>query len=316
MPDEPIYEKDAEAADQIAVDNKRELDACDEILAEILERANPWQGRSINATGNLRPTADEIIAMEFSRTLTSYRASIKLARTGYAEQAAMLNRSLFEGMLVAHWVHINEDLAVANFRRAGLLNDYLWVERLGNTGWFEDGDVPVEAIEVDEEELQAMKADFGRYGEKLWTGHNSIRELLPEVEDLWQNEIAKRELHNYLRIANTDNNQILHSTVSGLSRLISRQEDDGLRLWLGASNRHVPQALYGAYWNFANLVTLIFDRFELPNRDAFDKAFERRQFDFHRFTKADVKDVKRNDPCPCGRGKKFKKCHLDQIQGR
>lgn len=138
-------------------------------------------------------------------------------------------------------------------------------------------------------------------------------ELLPEVEGLWQNDSAKQELQNYLRIANTDNNQILHSTVSGLSRSISRQEDDGLRLWMGASGRHVPQALYGAYWNFSNLVTLIFDRFELPDRGAFDKAFERRQFDFHQFTKADVKDVKRNDPCPCGSGKKFKKCHLDEI---
>jgi hypothetical protein len=86
-----------------------------------------------------------------------------------------------------------------------------------------------------------------------------------------------------------------------------------VQLSLGPSYRQISRALYGAYWNFANLVTLIFDRFNLPDREEWDQNFESRQFDFHRFTKAEVEGVGRNDPCPCGCGKKYKKCHEEQV---
>ncbi|MBS1889402.1 MAG: SEC-C domain-containing protein [Actinobacteria bacterium] len=305
--------KDAEVAETIARTHKRELAACDQILGETLGHISPWKGRDISVAGPSRRSPDEIILMELVRTLASYGASVQLTRTGYAEQASMLNRSLFEGMLVAHWVHANGAEAEEQFRRAGRLNDYLWVERLENTGWFEEDDVPIEAIEVEQQELAALKLDFGKYGERLWTGHRSIRYLVADVEDMWDDPMAKQELHNYLRVAHHDNNQILHSTVSGLNRLKGPDEEDGIRLALGPSLRHVPQSLLGAYWNFAQLVTLIFDRFQLPDRSSFDLAMERREFDFYRFTAAEVEGVGRNDPCPCGSGEKFKRCHEEQV---
>jgi hypothetical protein len=32
--------------------------------------------------------------------------------------------------------------------------------------------------------------------------------------------------------------------------------------------------------------------------------------------RVDFSDARRNDPCPCGSGKKFKSCHYDQESSR
>jgi hypothetical protein len=307
---------DENARGVIASEHKRELAACDEILNETFSRVDPWSGRDLKVNRPTHRSADEIVVLELSRGLRSYQASVDLSRRGYGDQAAMVNRSLFEGMAIAHWVHVNEVAAERKFRRAALLNDHLWIERLENTGWFEDAEIPVTAQELSDEEVESLKKEFGDYAQRLWTGHKSLRELIPDIEDQWKNETARRELINYLRVAHHDNNQILHSTVSALSRAVSHNRPDEIGFWTGPSMHHIQQSLYGAYWNFTNLASLIFDRFDLADRAGWDEVVQRCQFDFHRFTKADVKDVKRNDPCPCGSGKKFKNCHEDQVRSR
>ena len=52
------------------------------------------------------PTCSLILAF-LMRGLTTFEAMVELARHGYGEQIAMLNRSLFEQMIDAHWIARN-----------------------------------------------------------------------------------------------------------------------------------------------------------------------------------------------------------------
>lgn len=306
--------RDNDVRDQIEKRHKLELRACDEILDAYRARVSPWSGRPIHVDpSDERVAAEEIIALELSRSSKSYEASIALARLGFGEQAAMINRAMFEGMAVAHWVHANESEAVDRFVRAAKLHDHLHVERFRNAGWI-DEDEAATLEPMDPAELQALKSDFGNYGEWMWTGHKNLRELLGQIEDQWETEQARKHLWTFYNIAHHDNTQLLHSTVSGTARALVRRERDGLRMWNGPSSSSIDKALFGAYWIFINMFSLAADRFDLGEREALDTMMKRQQYDFLEFTAADTADVGRNDPCPCGSGKKFKKCHEEQAK--
>lgn len=125
------YRSESEIEQSIGGDFGRELAACDELRDAYLERCEPWSGRSGDGD------ADRIFLLEIGRSTKTYRGSVELARLGYGEQTAMLNRVLFESMAVARWINENEDIAVERFPRALKFEDYLMVERIQNTGWLE-----------------------------------------------------------------------------------------------------------------------------------------------------------------------------------
>jgi SEC-C motif-containing protein/uncharacterized protein DUF5677 len=299
---------------QIKERYRAELAACDFLLEVYESRASPWSGRPVEARDHEQMSPDEIIVMELSRSRKSYEASIDLAQRGFGEQAAMINRSLFEGMAVAHWVHSHESEAMDRFNRAARLHDHLYVERIRNAGWLDEEEVARAAVKpLDDDDLKALNNDFGRYGEFMWTGHSNMRNLISEIEDQWESERAKKELWTFFKIAHHDNNQLLHSTVSGMARSLVHRDREGIRVWNGPATTSIDKALFGAYFAFLNLLTLGFDRFELKGREELDEMVKEHQFVFVRLTDADKVGVQRNDPCPCGSGKKFKKCHEDRA---
>jgi hypothetical protein len=288
--------------DRIKKRHSGELAACEFLLEGYESRTSPWSGRPVEAKDTERLSPDEIIVMELSRSRKSYEASFDLARRGFGEQAAMINRSLFEGMAVAHWVHSHESEAMDRFNRAARLHDHLYVERVRNAGWLDEDEAALKPLDSDD--LKALKKDFGKYGEFMWTGHDSMRDLIPDIEDQWGSGKARKQLWDYFKIAHYDNNQLLHSTVSGMAGSLVHRDRDGIRVWNGPSSTSVDKALFGAYFAFLNLLTLGIDRFELTGREELDERVKEHQYVFMRLTKADTVGVQRNDPCPCGSGKK------------
>lgn len=294
------YRGESEIEQSLARDFKRELAACDELRDAYMARCEPWSGRS--GDGN----ADRIFLLEIGRSTKTYRGSVALARIGYGEQAAMLNRVLFESMAVARWINENEDIAVERFPRALKLEDYLMVERIKSTGWLE----PAERIDIDldEEELVELRQDFGTYNERLWTGHDNIRSLLDDIrgqfdEDEWT------MIQNYVRTGHQENNQLLHSTVGGLRQAYVDLQDGGYGIWTGPSDAMIGRVLFSAHMIYRQAVALLAERFELADGDDLDELFERTGRAFIRLPDDDLKDVGRNDPCPCESGKKLKHCH-------
>jgi len=275
---------------------------------------DPWSGREIKTGRDAdQLSADELVVVELGRSTKTYRASVALAREGFGEQAAMLNRSLFEGTAVAHWVHANPDEAAESFHDAALYDRHLLSELVERIGWTDEVDAKaLEAAKLTEEDAARLKVRFGRHGDRLWTGHDNLWKLVSAIEDQWPVE-GRRQLWEFVEVAHRDNNKLLHSTTAGLARSVWANESSSLELMVGPSTTNIERALFGAYWIYLQTVTLVWDRFELPGRNEFDQLQIDQQRRFHRFTKSDIKGIGRNDPCPCGSEKKFKACHWDQV---
>jgi hypothetical protein len=297
---------------EIAAEFVHELGACADLESFAVSSLDPWSGRAIQKSAiDDPPGADEIIALLFSRATKTYKAILVLARKGYGDQAAMLNRSLFEGMAVAHWVTANREVAAERFVRGWRFDRYLVARVIDETGWLEEG-ASAPRADISEAELKGMERDFGRYGQNLWTGHRSLRDLVGEIESQWGDKSQRQLLRNFLRVVNRDNNQLLHSTVSGLTEAASGMANHGLYLAVGPSKARIERALFAAYWTYAQTLGVLIDHFSVPVRPEFEEMLAQQEIEFRRLTAAEVRGVGRNDECPCESGRKFKHCH----QGR
>src|SRR5688500_5735965 len=102
---------DAEVRRRIKETYASELQACRRLLEFATRELHAWSGRP------LKRGADRIIIAEAARATKTFAGVIRLCELGFGEQASMLNRSLFEGMAVAHWVAEHRREAVGLFVR-------------------------------------------------------------------------------------------------------------------------------------------------------------------------------------------------------
>src|SRR5687767_2424023 len=102
---------DEEIRELIAEHYGDEIAACRELLEFGISELQQWSGRPV------KRGADRVIVFEASRATKTFDAIIRLCELGFGEQAVMLTRSLFEGMVVAHWVPDNRREAVTLFTR-------------------------------------------------------------------------------------------------------------------------------------------------------------------------------------------------------
>jgi hypothetical protein len=106
---------------------------------------------------------------EAFRATKTFQVIIRVCALGFGEHALMLNRSLFEGMAVAHWVPENRREAVGLFTRYARYSDLLWRETFTELGWLEEADLPP-ARSVGPKKRKEFKKLFGKYGERDGSG--------------------------------------------------------------------------------------------------------------------------------------------------
>jgi len=155
----------------------RYIDAYEQLLAlavEMLEPDDGWHGRPIDGD---RP-ADSLIALEAARGLKTYRAALHLCLGGFGQQAAMLDRSLFEGTVVVHWVRANPELAAERWDQHSRHNRAMWYQRFTEAG------IPVPEIRdlPSEDERKALNKLFGGWGTTLWPGL-PMHKLVHSIEE-------------------------------------------------------------------------------------------------------------------------------------
>ena len=84
--------------------------------------------------------------------------------------------------------------------------------------------------------------------------------------------------------------------------------DGELGLTVGPREDMVDRALFGAFWILDSTVGLLLDRFGIDlDEETRADIFSAR--DFISLSEEQIRDTGRNDPCPCGSGIKFKRCH-------
>ncbi len=134
-----------------------------------------------------------------------------------------------------------------------------------------------------------------------------LHELVKAVEDEWsQPEI----LHGFFAIAHAANNETQHTSARSLLSGIVEETHTNFRLDSGPSLYGVEQALHGALWSFGHLLRAVGTYFEVEGYEDVESTRMRCEAAFLPLDALNVEqNPGRNDPCPCGSGKKFKKCH-------
>jgi hypothetical protein len=167
-------------------------------------------------------------------------------------------------------------------------------------------DEPLDEI-PDEKEQAGLDKLFGRWGDRLWCGL-SLRDLVKAIENEWAAEHNRVELWEFFVVVHADNNETLHTSAISLASGVISDSATDFEVDAGPSLHQVEQALFGSLWSYTHLLSVAADHFAIEGRDRLDTAFasSRAAFDS---VDPQARETGRNDPCPCGSGKKFKRCH-------
>ena len=191
-----------------------------------------------------KDAAGRLIFRTYVRSSKTYQGSFLLAGRGYGVQAGMLNRSLFEDMLVAHWIKRNPDEAPEKYERHRRHSVEQMREAMAKYGSeSEMAHLPA----LSEEEREAHAKEFGFRG---WTGL-TLYELAKAVEEEWpEGKLDRGLLWWVFDIAHRFNNLLLHHSAMGLGLAAEDDASDGtIRYDVGPSTAHVHGALFAAFFS-------------------------------------------------------------------
>jgi SEC-C motif/Family of unknown function (DUF5677) len=292
-----------EALNAIGRQHGKQVAACEALRDLLLSMVRPWRGRLLDPA---RPE-DALLAALLARSAKTFWAVIELARVGFGEQGMMLNRSLFEDMVDAHWITLDPELAKSRYVQHHDHGQMIMFEALAKHPTLYD---PADIPSSDPERRKGLDGLFGTYGHKSWTGI-PLHTRVEMVEHLWIDEREREHLRFFGRIVQRMNNQQLHTSADALNRTVRNRSDAEVAFQLGPSDAFVEQALFGAFWTFLYILRLILDHFDFDPtlRERLDAHFNEGTATFRSLTAEELQGVGRNDPCPCGSGKKYKHCH-------
>ncbi len=249
---------------QLAERYAEQLEACDGLRQFALDIRTPWGGRPLD--DDMKHEA--ILVVISSRSLNTFWSAVELARIGFGQQAAMLNRSLFEDMIDAHWVTVEPDLAAQRLEEHHLHGRMLLADTVREDRLLPESDIPT----FDAERRIALDKQFGAYGERSWTGL-SLHQRGEAVKHLWGDEQGQEGLRFYCRIVHRENNQLLHVSAFSISSEVRARTSDALTLSLGPSEAHVGKALLSAFWTFGQTISLILDTFEFQLDEPWQEVY-------------------------------------------
>jgi SEC-C motif len=142
-----------------------------------------------------------------------------------------------------------------------------------------------------------------------WTG-KTIPKLIAAIADSLE-PIEREKLWRMHDLSYRLNNLLLHHSPHALAATVVDHVPDAQGpgvtvLSRRPSERYVRDSLQSAYYSLSRLGRLVM-------RPGHERELEEQiATDEHLFVRlpADVlRDTRRNDPCPCGSGRKFKQCH-------
>lgn len=273
-------------------------DLLDEIESAGEWKMSPW-------------TVPYVVFGTFARGTKTYRAALLLADRGYGEQAGMLNRSLFEYAVVAWWLllqHDEEEVMErirAHREHARVLYDRhsVWHPELALDDEQDHG-----SATSDKKRAAELDKLFGYHGHKHWTGL-TLADLVRQVEEGWDEPYGSL-LWKFLRFVNTWNNWMLHHSAMGVIQGVEWADlNESLVLKVDPGPEWRQAALFASYWSYGMLVLGALRCGSNHRRPAMREFLDKRGRDFRELTQKERRGVGRNDPCPCGSGQKFKRCH-------
>lgn len=228
---------------------------CEKYLRWVAENAELWTAdRPLGA-------ADLLLLTFFARSTRTYEAATRwLAERGFGEQALMLNRSLYEDMLDAHWISLNPDLAVQRMQEHDVLSRLLRARTQREfASWFDGAEPP--AIDMSEEDERRLLRLF-KGGTASWTGIGS-KAKLEAILACWETEQDREHVRFMHAWVVKLMNEVLHPSAFSIARMGAPSFGEGERIqWrFGSTPEWLPQAMHFAFWTYSQMVGLVLERF-------------------------------------------------------
>jgi hypothetical protein len=214
---------------------------------------------------------EQILAGTAARASETFWAICQLTRENATVQAAMLCRSLFEDMVVMHWLVLHDDDPEFLVKR---YLDHLDAMRLLEAETHKRHGRPDLAQDVSDltGREDKLRATYGQHAQRDWWGVRrdgskaGLPEIVMELEDADRfyprMKGEKPILREMFEKAQKWNNQLLHHTAAGMP--IRLNPGDELKP-SAIPAPSTPTVLVQAYWVYAQLVLLLLD--VVPNQD-------------------------------------------------
>jgi len=250
---------------------------------------------------------DNVFVGTFAKGTKTFRAVVLLCDRGYGQQAAMLNRSLFEHAVVAWWLLLcveDEEEVMKTLRDHRAHARVLFDRAMEQHPELEEDreDSPFEP-----DYIETLDKRFGTFGAQ-WHGKRLdelVREVEAKIDERYQSLFWK-----FFRFVNHHNNYVIHHSALGTADTVKWDDpDDTPAVEVGPSQEWRSSSLWAATWEYGLLVLAILRRLSPARADDFSDVLDEVGRVFIEYTREQVKDVGRNDLCPCGSGQKFKRCH-------
>jgi hypothetical protein len=153
---------------------------------------------------------------------------------------------------------------------------------------------------------------FGRGGSRSWFG--DLWTALKDIEELWEQRGGEPgRLRDYYNVLNRIANDRLHNTVEGLRGgargTSSRPRNFGYGQAINVDDDEMERALNIVPPLFALLAESAIHGIRGSESQAVAACVAEVRATVSKLSPGALREVGRNDPCPCGSGKKFKRCH-------
>ncbi len=227
--------------------------------------------------------ADLIIITIFARSTRTYEGVVRyLGECGFGEQGLMLCRSLWEDMVDAHWVALNEDLAVERLQQHDLYSRFLRAEvQRKYPEMFDDQQPP--KVRLTNEQHKELRKLF-RGGTGSWTGATTTAQRFESILSFWPTEALRREVCFWQDWVVKMLNEIVHPSGLSLARIGAPElgETDNSLAWrFGSTSEWLTRSLMSAWFIYLQTLGLIVDRYAPETNDAYAEQVYALKRDFH-----------------------------------
>jgi hypothetical protein len=296
----------AEAGDLIA-----KVHSCERLLA-VVDRFP--QASEVKSVDDLSPPSVPPSALgafeEFGRTTKTFRAVLSLATAGFGPQALMLAAVVYESAMTVIWAARNPDSAdyYASLHARWLIDRYE-----STVSPLRHGDAPSSnSVPLSDEERQRALELFGPDGANLWTGHESVDQL---VQDLQASAEDETEALQFQRLLEISYRWALYVSVpSGVAHQSQREQlkqftsENVGATQIGPSTSHVAFALHLASRSYLAAGSTLAEKY-FPS---LEPEFERAGGHLFLLWKEPhvLAGLADDDPCPCDLpGASWATCH-------
>jgi hypothetical protein len=253
---------------------------------------------------------DLALAGHLARASKSAMGIINACEYGYGEIGQGALRGLGETMVSAYYMSLDPEARAERFEsyaKLEAIHAYRFLERMG---WEREAQTPEHFR--DEKWIAEVEAQFPRRVDGSF--QEPMNRVVAAVAPCWRNEAAGEE--EFRRVA-----EILHFFGDRHSHIgttdtvnLLRVENGQLVMHLGPGKKWVPQTLVVTAWVYGQMFDLWAEHFELPDMDSWRRRWRLLVRRCQILSPEAVQGVGRNDPCPCGSGFKYKRCHLDVMR--